>query len=66
VADNDHLGERYAADRAADENIRAEVESLLAFGKDAKDFMEASALQMAAKAFAEEDVAPQAPEETDD
>ena len=37
---------------AGDKNLRAEVESLLAFGKDAENFMEASALQVAAKAFA--------------
>ena len=42
---------------AGDKHLRAEVESLLAFEKDAQDFMEASALQVAAKALAAEDQA---------
>ena len=42
---------------AQDANLRAEVESLLAFGKDADKFMESSALQMAAKALAQKDCA---------
>lgn len=37
---------------AGDANLRAEVESLLAFGKDAEKFMEASALQVAARGLA--------------
>ena len=37
---------------AGDGSLRAEVESLLAFGKDAEAFMEASALQVAARALA--------------
>jgi len=51
---------------AGDENLRAEVESLLAFGKDAEQFMETPALQVAAHALATVDVAPHAPEKTED
>jgi len=40
---------------AGDANLRAEVESLLAFGKDAENFMEAPALQVAAEVLAGED-----------
>jgi serine/threonine protein kinase len=50
---------------AGDKHLRAEVESLLAFEKDARSFMEASALQVAAKALAK-DSAARAPEERDD
>jgi serine/threonine protein kinase len=50
---------------AGDKHLRAEVESLLAFEKDARSFMEASALQVAAKALAK-DSAAKAPEERDD
>ena len=46
-----------------DQNLRADVESLLAFGKDAENFMEASALQVAAKALAEKDCETQDPDE---
>ncbi len=38
---------------AGDENLRAEVESLLGFARDADDFMEAPALQVAAEVLAE-------------
>jgi len=51
---------------AGDEHLRAEVESLLAFEKDAHSFMDASALQVAAKALAKEDSPARAPEERDD
>jgi serine/threonine protein kinase len=51
---------------AGDKHLRAEVESLLAFEKDAQSFMEASALQVAAKALAKQDSPAQAPEERDD
>jgi serine/threonine protein kinase/Tol biopolymer transport system component len=51
---------------AGDENLRAEVESLLAFARHADEFMEAPALQVAAKALAAADFTPQAPEKTDD
>jgi serine/threonine protein kinase len=51
---------------AGDRHLRAEVESLLAFEKDAHSFMEAPALQVAAKALAKEDSPAQAPEERDD
>jgi serine/threonine protein kinase len=50
---------------AGDKNLRAEVESLLAFEKDAHSFMEASALQVAAKALAKNSPA-KASEERDD
>jgi serine/threonine protein kinase/tetratricopeptide (TPR) repeat protein len=46
-----------------DENLRREVESLLAFGKDAENFMEASALQVVAKAIVEKNCAAQGPED---
>ena len=48
---------------AGDESLRAEVESLLAFGKDAEQFMEVSALQVAAQALAEKDCPIQRPED---
>jgi eukaryotic-like serine/threonine-protein kinase len=48
---------------AGDKSLRREVESLLAFGKDADNFMQASALQVAAQALATEDYAPQRREE---
>jgi eukaryotic-like serine/threonine-protein kinase len=48
---------------AGDTSLRHEVESFLAFGKDAENFMEASALQVAAQALAMEDHAPQGGEE---
>jgi len=51
---------------AGDKHLRAEVESLLAFEKDAHSFMEASALQAAAKALAKQDPPAQAPEKRDD
>ena len=51
---------------AGDKDLRAEVESLLAFEKDAHSFMEASALQVAAKALAKQDSRAKAPEERDD
>jgi len=51
---------------AGDKHLRAEVESLLAFEKDAHSFMDASALQVAAKALAKEDSPAQAPEQRDD
>jgi serine/threonine protein kinase/tetratricopeptide (TPR) repeat protein len=47
-----------------DESLRREVESLLAFGKDADNFMEASALQVAAQALVREDHAPKGQEES--
>ncbi|HXM21411.1 MAG TPA: tetratricopeptide repeat protein [Terriglobales bacterium] len=47
-----------------DESLRREVESLLAFGKDADNFMEASALQVAAQALVREGHAPQGQEES--
>ncbi len=47
---------------AADKHLRAEVESLLAYEKDAHSFMEASALQVAAQALAKGDSPAQAPE----
>jgi eukaryotic-like serine/threonine-protein kinase len=47
---------------AGDTHLRAEVESLLAFEKDAQSFMEASAMQVAAKALAKRDSAAEAPE----
>jgi len=50
---------------AGDKHLRAEVESLLAFEKDAHSFMEAPALQVAAEALAREDSPAQAPEEGD-
>ena len=50
---------------AGDKHLRAEVESLLAFEKDAQSFMEASALQVAAKALAKGDSPMQAPEKGD-
>ena len=50
---------------AGDSHLRAEVESLLAFEKDAHSFMEAPALQVAAEALAREDSPAQAPEEGD-
>jgi len=40
---------------AGDKHLRAEVESLLAFEKDAQSFMEVSALQVAAQALAKAD-----------
>ena len=46
-----------------DESLRREVESLLAFEKDADNFMQASALQVAAQALVREDHAPQGWEE---
>jgi eukaryotic-like serine/threonine-protein kinase len=46
---------------AGDQNLRVEVESLLAFGQDAENFMEASALQIVAEALAEKDCATQYP-----
>jgi serine/threonine protein kinase len=51
---------------AGDNHLRAEVESLLAFEKDAHSFMEASALQVAAEALANGDSPAQAPEKRDD
>jgi serine/threonine protein kinase len=50
---------------AGDSHLRAEVESLLAFEKDAHSFMEAPALQVAAEALARKDSPAQAPEEGD-
>jgi serine/threonine protein kinase len=47
---------------AGDKHLRAEVESLLAYEKDAHSFMEASALQVAAQALAKGDSPAQAPE----
>ena len=47
---------------AGDKHLRAEIESLLAFEKDAHSFMEAPALQVAAEALAREDSPAQAPE----
>lgn len=40
---------------SGDKGLRAEVESLLAFGKEAETFMEASALQVAAEALAQKE-----------
>ena len=51
---------------AGDRHLRAEVESLLAFEKDAHSFMEAPALQVAAEALARADSPAQTPEERDD
>jgi eukaryotic-like serine/threonine-protein kinase len=51
---------------AGDEGLRAEVESLLAFEKDANSFMEASAFQVAAQVLAIKDSPEQAAEERDD
>ncbi len=51
---------------AGDKHLRAEVESLLAFEMDAHSFMAAPALQVAAKALAQEDSPSQAPKERDD
>jgi serine/threonine protein kinase len=51
---------------AGDKHLRAEIESLLAFEKDAQSLMEASALQVAAKALAKEGSPAQAKEERDD
>jgi eukaryotic-like serine/threonine-protein kinase len=51
---------------AGDKHLRAEVESLLAFEKDAQSFMEASALQVAAKALANRDSPAEAPEKGND
>jgi serine/threonine protein kinase len=51
---------------AGDEHLRAEVESLLAFERDAHSFMEASALQVAAQALANKGSPEQAPEKRDD
>jgi serine/threonine protein kinase len=50
---------------AGDNHLRAEIESLLAFEKDAHSWMEASALQVAAKALAKEGSPSQAPKERD-
>ncbi len=51
---------------AEDEALRREVESLLAFGKDAENFMEAPALEVAAEALAKANHAPQRPKEVAD
>jgi serine/threonine protein kinase len=51
---------------AGDKHLRAEVESLLAFEKDAHSFMEAPALQVAAKALANGSSPTHAPEKRDD
>jgi len=50
---------------AGDSHLRAEVESLLAFEKDAHSFMEAPALQVAAEALARKDSPAQAADERD-
>ncbi len=55
--------ERYCT---GDEDLRREVESLLAFDKEAQSFMEASALQVAAMALAKGDFPAQAPEKGND
>ena len=49
-----------------DEQLRAEIESLLAFEKDAEKFMEASALQVAAEALAKDRGATQGSEGAQD
>ena len=51
---------------AGDEALRREVESLLAFDKDAQSFMEAPALQVAAMALAQRDSPAQAPGKRND
>jgi serine/threonine protein kinase len=56
-------GEFLSLHCAEDENLRAEVESFLAFAKDAEDFMEASALQVAAEALAKKNCARQPAED---
>jgi eukaryotic-like serine/threonine-protein kinase len=61
--DEQQRGEFLERQCAGDMSLRREVESLLTFGKDAENFMEASALQVAAKALAMEDHAPQGGEE---
>ena len=49
---------------AGDKNLRAEVESLLAFEKVAKSFLEAPAIEVAGEALAAERDTPEFPEDT--